>query len=58
MGSGVALIEYTCRSICELTVTDLLPVLLAVLESASVPDTLELRVIAPPAVGVTTMVTV
>jgi len=41
-----------------LTVTGLLAVLLAVLESGSVPETLELSVSAPPEVGVTTMVAV
>src|SRR5216684_429105 len=56
IGSGVPLTLKTRRSICALTVTDLLLVLLAVLGSGSVPETVDESVSDPPAVGVTTMV--
>src|SRR4051812_30371339 len=56
IGSGVPLTPIICRSICELTVTDLVPELSAVFGSGSVPATVAVSVSEPPAVGVTTMV--
>ena len=43
------------RSICELTVTALLPLLFDVFESLCVAETVDDSVNTPPAVGVTVM---
>src|SRR5436305_494312 len=54
IGSGETVMLEMPRSICELTVTALLALLLTTFGSLSVPATLDESVSAPPAVGVTT----
>src|SRR5947199_235391 len=56
IGSGETVMLEMPRSICELTVTALLALLLTAFGSLSVPATLDESVSEPPAVGVTTMV--
>ena len=55
IGSGVTVMLVIARSICELTVTDLLPVLFDVFGSLCVAETVDESVNTPPAVGVTVM---
>src|SRR5438270_876810 len=56
IGSGDTVMLEMPRSICELTMTALLALLLIVFGSLSVPATLDESVRAPPAVGVTMIV--
>src|SRR5207302_4471208 len=58
IGSGETVMLEMPRSICELTMTALLALLLMAFGSVSVPATLDDSVSAPPAVGVTMMVAV
>src|SRR4051794_29207019 len=55
IGSGDTVMLDIPRSICELTVTALLPLLFALFESLCVAETLDESVNTPPAVGVTVM---